>query len=65
MPNPIENIANLIIEEAANVPAENLPTAIYHVQLSVRRRVLEMMEEIKEAELAERLKREISGSKKV
>lgn len=64
MPDPIENIANLIIEEAANRDGNNLIRAIYNVNLSVRMRVLEMISEIKVAEIAERLKREIVGDGK-
>ncbi len=57
----IQNIANLIIAEARNVEGDDIGRAVYHIHLLVRARVLEMVREIRQAETANRLKKEILG----
>ena len=61
MPDPIETIANLIVEEASNIPDNDLMRAVYHVKRLVELKVGDMMEIIRNAELAERLRKEIIG----
>ena len=62
MPDPIENIANLIIEEAkANYSDNNLHQSVCHVLILVGIEVEEKMTEIRRAEIAARLRKEVGG----
>lgn len=59
MGDVIQNIADQIVSEANHVKGNDLCGAIYHIHHLVRLKLMEMADEIRQAERAWRLKKEI------